>query len=183
MKNYKEIPIDTAYRLINHGPLVLVSTKSSDGIYNIAPIAWNSPVRKKPPKLLVVVGKRHKTHENIISQKEFVVCVPHINQMDTVLDTGTKSGNDVNKFDSIDSFVGKTVDARVPVGCIGYIECRLYKNIEEEKVDIIVGDIQYVAVDEGAFDGRMLVEKECAKTLHHLGGHNFSFPIDEIKSK
>ena len=62
---YKDIAINKAYRLINHGPLVLVCTHSKDGQADIAPVAWNCPVECEPTRILLAMAKEHKTVKNI----------------------------------------------------------------------------------------------------------------------
>ena len=182
MKRYIEIGIESANRLINHGPVVLVSSKDKKGLYDTAPIAWTSPVEKSPPMLLIVVGKEHKTYENIAAGKEFIVCVPHVSQVQLVLKTGSVSGKETDKFESlnIESFAGKKVDARVVGECVGYIECKVVKIIEMKDVGIIVGQVLLAAVDEQAYSERLVCERQAGKTLHHLGGNAFAVPGDEI---
>jgi len=182
MNDFKKIPTDSAHRLINHGPTVLVSTRDEKGNYNIAPIAWNTPVGKNPPALLVVVGKSHMTNEYIKETNEFIVCIPHKKQTEMVLKTGNISGYEVNKFTefNIDTFRADNVKALVPVDCIGYSECKIKKTVELEKVDIFIALVVQAWSQKDVFTDRLLVEKVEAKTIHHLGGHLFSVPDSEI---
>jgi flavin reductase (DIM6/NTAB) family NADH-FMN oxidoreductase RutF len=179
---YVEVPDDNWYRLINHGPTVMVSTRDKNGIYNIAPIAWCSPVQKNPPKLLTVIGRSHKTYTNIMETGEFVVCVPHINQAKLVRQTGKSTGDDIRKFDefAIKAFSANEVDILIPEGCVGFIECRVSNRSQQEKVDIIVGEVLSASALESVFEERLLAEKPEAKTLHHLGGSMFAFPADGL---
>ncbi|MFO7891325.1 MAG: flavin reductase family protein [bacterium] len=182
MENFIKIPIDSSHRLINHGPTVVVSTRDENGKYNLAPIAWNSPVGKNPPTLLVVVGKSHKTNDNIKKTGEFIVCVPHRDQTEMVLETGKISGYEVDKFEkfTIESFRGESVNALIPVDCVGFSECTVKKIVELEKVNIFIATVVQARAKKGIFTDRLLVEKEEAKTIHHLGGHLFSLPDAEI---
>jgi len=182
MENFIKIPIDSSHRLINHGPTVVVSTRDEKGMYNLAPIAWNSPVGKNPPTLLIVVGKSHKTNDNIKKTGEFIVCVPHKNQTEMVLKTGKISGHETDKFRkySIKSFRGEKINALIPVDCVGFSECTVKKIVELEKVNIFIANVVQARAKKGVFRDRLLVEKEEAKTLHHLGGHLFSVPDSEI---
>lgn len=182
MHNFEQIPQDSAHRLINHGPTILISTRDKNGNYNIAPIAWNSPVGKNPPALLAVVGRRHKTNENIIKTNEFIVCVPHKKQVEMVRRTGTISGYEVDKFAefNIEAVPANKIKGLVPVDCVGYIECRVKEIVEMEKVNIFIGSVLAAGAKKGIFKERLLVEKEEAKTIHHLGGHFFSIPESTI---
>jgi flavin reductase (DIM6/NTAB) family NADH-FMN oxidoreductase RutF len=180
---YSEMDLEQAYRLIGHGPVVWVSTCSEPGKYDIAPIAWNCPVKKAPPRILVGIGQRHLTFENIKSQKEFIVCVPVLAQAQLVRATGSVSGNDVDKFAElkIDFREGKQVNARIPVGCLGYMECRVEEIHQVETLSLVVGEVLCAGVNPDAFeDNRLLVDRPSGKTLHHLGKHVFAYPSDEI---
>mgnify|MGYP006287458209 CR=1 FL=1 len=182
MKDYVDVPVESAHRMINHGPVVLVSTCDEGGKYNIAPIAWSSPVHKTPPRLLVVIGTRHKTYDNIKASKEFIVCVPHASQVNMVQKTGSVSGKEADKFEdmNIEAFTGKKVNAKVPQGCIGYLECRVVDSLEVGLVEIFVGEPVAAAADKEAFDERLHTEKEAGKTLHHLGNRIFAVPSGKI---
>lgn len=182
MKEYLELPAGTAHRLINHGPVVLVATRSADGRYDIAPVAWNCPAGKDPARLLVVVGRAHRTHRNIVETGRFIVCVPHADQVDMVLAAGSVSGADADKYAEceIAAFPGGQVDALVPDGCVGYIECALDATHALEAADIFVGTVLRHAADPAAFDGRLMTETAAGKTLHHNGGAVFSTPADAV---
>lgn len=182
MKNYVEMELDLSTRLINHGPVVWVCSKGADGKYDLAPIAWNSPVAKSPPKVIVEIGTRHQTFQNIESSKEFIVAVPHKAQADLVRKTGSVSGAQADKYKemAIDSFAGSKVDAQVPHDCIGYLECKVEKIMEVGPVAVVAAEVLAGFVDSEAFDGMLLVQKEAGKTLHHLGDRFFAVPGDEI---
>ncbi|MHC4519631.1 MAG: flavin reductase family protein [Planctomycetota bacterium] len=181
---YVDIPLDQSHRLINHGSVVLLSTKNLDGTYDIAPVAWNCPASKSPPKLLVVVGRMHRTWENMERTGQFIAVVPHRSQRTLVMQTGSISGQDVNKFErfGIDAFPGARVDALIPRGCVGFLECEVENKLSVLKADAILGQVLGSAVVPTAFDGRLLVETEAGQTLHHLGGAIFATPAAQILS-
>jgi flavin reductase (DIM6/NTAB) family NADH-FMN oxidoreductase RutF len=58
----KLVAVDLAksYRLLNHGPTVLVSS-AHDGQQNVMAAAWAMPLDFDPPKVLVVVDKATHT--------------------------------------------------------------------------------------------------------------------------
>jgi len=178
-KQYINIAISSTNRLINHGPTVLVSTRDKAGKYDIAPVAWISPFQKSPPKMLLVVHSGSQTYRNIVAGKRFAVCVPHADQAELVIKTGSCSGVSVDKFKEfgIETFPATKVDALIPEGCVGYLECNFSTSFDE---DIVVCDVLAAKVDKNAFDKRLLTESPAGKTLHHLGGTSFSTPSDKI---
>jgi flavin reductase (DIM6/NTAB) family NADH-FMN oxidoreductase RutF len=183
MKNYVNISNEKAYHLLNTGALILVSSRSKLNDYNIAPIAWNSPVDYgKTTKLLFVIDTAHKTYENIIETKELIVSIPHASQLKLIKELGNYSGRDINKFNQfgINTRNGKKVDCKAPENCIGYIECKLLKVIEEDSVGIVICEALNTVVDHDAYTGRLLSEKTEGKTIHHLGGNMFITFSDEL---
>jgi flavin reductase (DIM6/NTAB) family NADH-FMN oxidoreductase RutF len=174
--DYKEMPLDEAYRLINVGPVVMVSTVSRDGEYDVAPIAWACPAGKAPTRVMVGVGKRHKTFSNIEETKVFVVGIPNISQVEMIKATGSVSGNDVDKFTecNVKAIAAGEIDCKIPEGMIGYIECNVTSIYDTGKLALIVGNAIYAAVDTEAYDGeRILSDKPAGKTVHHMGNKRF----------
>ncbi len=182
MKQYQSLPLSNAHRLINHGPVVLIATRSKKGIYNIAPVAWHSPVSKDPPRLVIVLGKRHATTDAVLHTQHFAASIPSKKQVSLVAQTGKASGNDIDKFSdfSISSFPAASIDVRIPHDVIGYLECRVETKIPAGNVILFISTILGAYVDNTVFKNRLLVEKEEAKTLHHLGDNYFAVPDNNI---
>lgn len=72
-----EVPLEKAYRLINHGPTVLVSA-CHGGIVNVMTAAWVCALDFAPPKLTVVLDKSCKTRELIEQSGAFAIQVPTV---------------------------------------------------------------------------------------------------------
>ncbi len=176
-KKYTDIPLDKAYKLINTGMLVVISSKTNDSTYNVAPIAWNCPVEYDPvTRIMFVCDKEHQTYVNCLKYNEFGVMIPHISQVNLVKKIGSCSGKEFDKFEKyhIQSFKAKNIDVIFPTDAIGYLECKIYKIIDDESVAIIMGKVLHAVVHEAAFEKRLLTEKPEGKAIHHLGGKVFS---------
>ena len=87
------IPLRHAYRLLNHGPTVLVSSAHA-GRRNVMAAAWNMPLDFDPPKVAVVIDKSTFTRELIEASGEFVLAVPGRAVAAQVLAVGSRSGRD-----------------------------------------------------------------------------------------
>ena len=61
-KHIAAVPLDKAYRLINHGPTILVSARHA-GVQNVMAASWACALDFAPPKLTVVLDKSVKTRE------------------------------------------------------------------------------------------------------------------------
>lgn len=182
MTKYKKLPLDKAYRLIGHGPVLLISTRSKKGEYDVSPVAWSSPVQMSPAQILIGVGPKHKTAINIRETKEFIASVPRPNQAKLVRETGSVSGKKVDKFKTlkIKSFIGKKINAKAPVGCMGYLECKVVRIIKTDDVDLIIGECVAAKADSKGFSDRVLPERKEGQTLHHLGSKIFTIPSKVI---
>ena len=67
----RPVPLNKAYRLLNHGPTVLVSA-AHDGQRNIMAAAWAMPLDFEPPKVAVVLDKATWTRQLLEGAGTFV---------------------------------------------------------------------------------------------------------------
>ncbi len=179
---YITLPLKNAYRLLNAGSLVVVSTSDGQN-YNLAPIAWNCPVEYDPvTQVLIVVSRQHKTHDNIIKNQKFTLIIPHVSQKELVVALGSVSGHDINKFNEMEIpvFYSESMGYPVLKGAVGYIDCNLIKELVHGDVSVFIGEAVYAGALEAAFDKRLLCEKPEGKTLHHLGNKIFATFSDKL---
>jgi flavin reductase (DIM6/NTAB) family NADH-FMN oxidoreductase RutF len=184
MAIYLNIEPKESYKLLNTGALTIVSTLDSKGNFNLTPIAWHTPVDYEPvTKLLFVTDINHKAYANIKETGEFVICIPHSSQVQMVRNIGSCSGFSVNKIQAfeIEYSLSEKYQMAVPNGCLAYIECKKKKEIEEEGVAIVIGEVINARAIKEAYRNRLLSEKKIAKTLHHLGNDKFIEPGDLIE--
>ncbi len=181
--HFKDIPIINAYRLINHGPTVLITSRLGEKT-NIMTAAWQMPVSFKPVLVAISIGHERFSHEVISKSREFIINIPHAGMMKEVVCCGTQSGRDIDKFDvcKLTSLKAQNVKAPLIKECLGNIECKLYSVHEAGDHTIFIGEVVAASVKEGIFDSYLRVELDGAKTLHHLGGKIFCKPdgIDSI---
>ncbi|MCL6583699.1 MAG: flavin reductase family protein [bacterium] len=170
----KEIPIELANRLINHGPLVLVTSLYRDKA-NIIPVAWQTPVSISPALVAISVNQNSLSAELIDQGEEFVINVPPVSLLDKVKFCGAYSGREVNKFDQtgLTPLKARMVKPSLIEECIGHIECQLYGRHTVGDHKLFIGGVVAASVDEDKFDGYLRAEMKEAKTLHHLGGSYF----------
>jgi len=71
----KEVSLDLATRLINHGPVVMV-TSLYKGKADVTPVAWHMPVRKSPPVIALAIDENSRIFEGIMETGDFVVNIP-----------------------------------------------------------------------------------------------------------
>ncbi|MFO7734642.1 MAG: flavin reductase family protein [bacterium] len=183
--NYQKMELKNAYKLINTLPVLLISTRNKKDICNIAPIAWCSPAKKEPPRIVAGIGKVHKTYRNILETKEFIAGIPHISQVEILRKTGSVSGEKTDKFKEfkINYSTGTNTGCKIPNNMIGYLECKVGNIFDTGHLALVTGEVVHAEVASEAFDfneKRLLCEKSAGKCIYHMGGGKFLAPGDEI---
>lgn len=174
----KDIGPDKAYRLINPGCVVLLST-ALDGKANVMTLAWHMPVSAKPPLVAVAVAQKHLTAEYINSSKEFVINIPGLEILPQVQYCGSVSGRKEDKFSAsgLTAKQSQKVGAPIIEECLGHIECKLHSTQEAGDHYIFIGEVVAALADPTVFDQTWLYKAEKNKfTIHHLGGTNYIVP-------
>jgi flavin reductase (DIM6/NTAB) family NADH-FMN oxidoreductase RutF len=173
----KEVPLNIAYRLINHGPVVLVSTFYK-GRPNVCTAAWVTPC--DAAVLAVVISDENYSFRCIRGTGEFVLNVPNRALIRKVVACGSVSGEHFDKFSKfgLTPLAARKVSAPLVGECIGHLECKL---IEGEgrlarKYNLFLARIVAASAERGLFTTRWNVRAPRARTLHHLGGNAFAVP-------
>lgn len=171
------VPLSKATRLLNHGPIVLV-TSFYQGRANVQTVAWNMPLDHNPPKVALVIGSDNYSYECITKTGEFVINIPSQRLLKKTVQCGTVSGRRMDKFKEfrLTPIPAKKVKVPLIKECIGHLECKLIKSKVTREYDLFLADVVYAWAEEGTFTDRWLIEKNQAKTIHHLGGEYFTFP-------
>ena len=84
------VPLEKAYRLLTHGPTVLVSG-SHEGVDNVMAAAWACALDFAPPKLTVVLDKSTRTRALVEGSGSFVIQLPTVAQLRLTHEVGNRS--------------------------------------------------------------------------------------------
>ena len=173
----RTVPLSKAYRLLNHGPTVLVSA-AHEGARNIMAAAWAMPLDFEPPKIAVVLDKSTWTRQLLEASGTFVLNVPCAAQADIVQTVGSTSGAQQDKFQDYDlqTFAGEQLAAPMLEGCVAWLECRLLPEPHNhQQYDLFLAEVIAAQADERVFsDGRWHFEgHDALRTLHHVAGGHF----------
>lgn len=182
------IELSNAYRLLNHGPTVLVSTQHGNQ-RNIMAAAWNMPLDFDPPKIAIVIDKNTYTRELIEASGSFAINVPCRAQAEMVVKVGSNSGREFlgkspdNKFASfnIPTFAASKIAAPLVEGCVARLECKLISEPHiQNTYDLFLGEVIAAQADSRVFsNGHWHFEgHNDLRTIHHIAGGNF-FAIGE----
>ncbi|SDC28243.1 NADH-FMN oxidoreductase RutF, flavin reductase (DIM6/NTAB) family [Cupriavidus sp. YR651] len=194
MSSYR-LPVDLAkaYRLLNHGPTVLVSA-SHGGQRNIMAAAWAMPLDFSPPKVAVVLDKATWTRQLLEASGEFALQVPTVSQVDVTQALGSSSGLTLTEQQGIDkfaaygltAFAGSVVGAPLLDGCAAWLECRLLPEPSiQNSYDLFLGEVVAAQADCRVFsDGRWhFAGHDALRTIHHVAGGHFLADGDAVDAR
>lgn len=110
--------------------VALIVSKSEDGIVNLCPIGHFCMAASNPKTWGIGVYKDWQTNKNITQTKEFVLCLPSMDQMDDLLYCGSHHGKDGDKTKKLSLTFQKSKYINVPVveDSVACFECKVVKS-------------------------------------------------------
>lgn len=179
------VELSQAYRLLNHGPVTLVSS-AHEGKQNVMAAAWAMPLDFDPPKVAVVIDANTFTRTLIEASGEFALNIPCQAIAAQVLKAGSASGKDVDKFahTGLGGFPAKVIGTPLIEGCVAWMECRVLPRPDNEKRhDLFLAEVVAAQADERVFrEGRWQFNNDELRTLHYFGGGSFAITGDTIEA-
>ncbi|MCJ0762400.1 flavin reductase family protein [Variovorax terrae] len=173
------VELPKAYRLLNHGPTVLVSS-AHGGRRNVMAAAWAMPLDFDPPKVTVVIDRHTLTRELVEASGCFALSLPTRALAAQTLALGTDSGKSMpNKLDvhAVRTFPATKIEAPLVEGCVGWLECRVIAEPQaQQRHDLFLGEVVAAWADERVFsNGRWHFDAapDALRTLHYVAGGQF----------
>jgi flavin reductase (DIM6/NTAB) family NADH-FMN oxidoreductase RutF len=184
------VELPKSYRLLNHGPTVLVSA-AHGGQRNVMAAAWNMALDFNPPKVAVVIDKATYTRELIESSGSFAINVPCRALAAATLAVGQHSARELislregagtDKFAhyGLATFAPSVIEAPLLEGCVAWLECRLIPEPHnQQRYDLFIGEVVAAQADTRVFsNGHWQYGPGTDPALHTLhyvaGGHFFA---------
>lgn len=189
----QDVPLPQAYRLMNHGPTVLVSA-AHGGRRNLMAAAWAMPLDFDPPKVAVVLDKSTFTRRLIEGSGEFALNLPCRAQADMAYTVGSCGGEALDKFEAfnIGSFAGQATQAPLVEGCVAWLECRLLPQPAlQAQHDLFLAEVVAAQADARAYaHGRWQFRDgpdadpalDVLRTLHHIAGGRFFLCGEQVQA-
>jgi flavin reductase (DIM6/NTAB) family NADH-FMN oxidoreductase RutF len=162
----KEMPASKAYRLLEAGPIVLVTT-THNGRPNVMTMGFHMVVQHAPPLLGCVIGPWDHSYKALRATGECVIAIPTVDLARKVVDIGNCSGDQVDKFRrfKLTPTAAKTVSAPLISECLANIECRVADTTLVEKYNLFILEAVNIWTDP---------ERKERRTLHHNGDGTFT---------
>lgn len=182
------VPLEKSYRLLNHGPTVLVSGQA-DGVVDVMAAAWASALEFLPAKVTIVLDKMTRTRELIEKSGCFVLQIPNFKQLKMTHQLGTTTlHNDHEKLKKAGVEIFYQQDyLHYPLvnGCNGWILCKVISNEEQhQQHDLFIGEVIAAYADDRIFKDGHWQFKTASKewySLHYMAGGTFYLIGEEVK--
>lgn len=174
----RPVPLPNAYRLINHGPTVLVSSRA-DGVADVMAAAWACALDFTPPKLTVVIDSRTKTRELVEASGRFALQVPTVAQVKLTNEVGSTSLREVpDKLAraGVELFSIEGHDLPFVQGCSAWLACKVLPEPHTQKTyDLFIAEVIGAWADTRVFEnGRWHFDRAPEwRSLHHIAGGHF----------
>ena len=173
-------------------PIAFVSTKSTDGILNLAPFSYFNGVCSNPPTIMFAPARRgydgltKDTLNNIQDTNEFVVNIVSEDFVKPMVACATDYEKDVNEFEvsnltPVDSL--KVAPPLVKESKISF-ECQLNTIVEIGKAEpgagfVVIGTIVMFHVDDKVYkDGRIDLKE--LNPIGRLAGNSYTRVFDNF---
>lgn len=173
------VHLEKAYRLMNHGPVVMVSS-AHGGTANVMAAAWATPLDFDPPKVMVVIDKATLTRQLVEASGVFALNIPCVAMAAQTLAVGTDSAHTVpTKLaqHGITTFAASQIAAPLVQGCVAWLECRVLREPHNQgHYDLFIAEVVAAWADERVFsDGRWHFDAapDTLRTLHYVAGGQF----------
>ncbi len=169
----KELELSKAFMLIEPGPVTMIAT-SRAGKHNVMTLTWIT-VMDWTPRLVLCTGPWNYSYEALTKTGECVIGIATADLVETILDVGTVSGREVDKFArfGLKALPASQVKAPLIGACYANIECRVADHIPSHNLFILDGLRAWVdpehkdkrllhAVGDGTFtaDGEIFHRRE-----------------------
>jgi len=179
-EHFTAVPLDKSYRLLNHGPTVLVSA-AYGGMSNVMAAAWACVLDfGQSPKVTVVLDKSTYTRELLMASGEFALQLPTKAMVSLTVGVGSDSAKEVpDKLSKhgVELFTVPHCDVPLVAGCVGWLVCkRVPEPHNEQTYDLFIGEVVSAWADERVFQGGHWHFESAPnelRTIHHVAGGQF----------
>jgi flavin reductase (DIM6/NTAB) family NADH-FMN oxidoreductase RutF len=157
----KSFPLSEVYRLLEPGPVVLVTT-SRAGRANVMPMSWHTMLEFEPPLVGCVVSNQNYSFATLKATKECVINIPTVELAKKVVACGNLSGADTDKFRAVGLTPVPATCVRPPLiaECYASLECKVVDAKLVSKYNFFILEVVAAWIDSS---------RKRPRTIHHQG--------------
>ncbi len=157
----KSLPLSEVYRLLEPGPVVLLTT-ARNGKANVMAQSWHTMLEFTPPLVACVVSNRNFTFNALKATRECVINIPAADLARQVVACGNTSGRRIDKFEaySLTPVPASKVGAPLIAECYANLECKVTDTRAVNKYCLFVLEVVKAWIDPA---------RKHPRTIHHQG--------------
>ncbi len=169
-------------------PIALVSTKDSQGVYNVAPYSFFNVVTNSPPIVYFSIGERKinkkDTLDNIEMNRQFVINITHQEMAKEVNNAAALYKKDISEFDEVGFTPVKTkkIDSVAVKESLIHLECELEEIIKVGRGFMVLGRVVHFYVSDEIYLGNYKIDFEKLNPLARFAGNKYG-EIDRYFTK
>jgi flavin reductase (DIM6/NTAB) family NADH-FMN oxidoreductase RutF len=163
-------------------PIAWVSSRSADGVLNLAPHSFFTVASVEPPMVQFTSVGRKDSLNNVEATGEFVVNFAAEPLYEQINASGTNFPPEISEFDAIgvtaepSRTVGVPRVAESPVA----LECTLHTTVPLGDCTVVIGQVRHLSIDADVLDGDH-PDVQRLRPLARLGQDEWS-TIGEVRS-
>jgi flavin reductase (DIM6/NTAB) family NADH-FMN oxidoreductase RutF len=171
--NKKDFPTSNVRRLLEPGPIVLVSSAHKDQT-NIMTMGWHMMMEFSPALVACVISSANHSFDLIRRSRQCVINIPTDDLAPTVVKIGNSSGRDIDKFSEFGLTPKPGTHVRAPLidECYASFECQLADASWVKKYDMFVFEV---------VKAHVVKAPKLPKTIHYRGDGEFMISGSETR--
>ncbi len=157
----KSLPLSEVYRLLEPGPVVLLTT-ARNGKANVMAQSWHTMLEFTPPLVACVVSNRNFTFNALKATRECVINIPAADLVRQVVACGNTSARRIDKFEAynLTPVPASKVGAPLIAECYANLECKVTDTRAVNKYCLFVLEAVKAWIDPA---------RKHPRTIHHQG--------------
>ncbi|HVN19281.1 MAG TPA: flavin reductase family protein [Dongiaceae bacterium] len=171
----KSLALSEVYRLLEPGPVVLLTT-AHKGHPNVMTLSWHTMMEFEPPLVGCVVSNQDFTFNILKSTRECVINIPTVELAAKVVGCGNTSGRDVDKFQTFHLTPAPASKVQAPLidECFAHLECRMADARMVTKYNFFILEVIKAWINPS---------RKHPLTIHHMGKGLFMVAGKTMKLK
>lgn len=170
--------------MLNPVPVVLITSRNSEGKENVFTVAWTGTICTKPPMLSISIRPERLSYEYIKETMEFTVNLPTRKLTRETDYCGVRSGRTNNKIEEMKFTMKEGREVKSPYidECPINIECKVKDIIPLGTHDLFLAEVLCSHIDSKLLDENEKIHFEWANLISYSHGEYFPMPKEAIGS-
>lgn len=167
------LPLSKVYRLLEPGPVVLVTTAGKNGP-NVMTLSWHMMMEFEPPLVACLLSNRNYSFELLKRSRECVINIPTVELSKQVVGCGNTTGRTTDKFSRFGLTPTSATCVKAPLirECYANLECKLVDTTLTGKYNMFILQVLRAWVERSVKN---------PQTMHHMGRGAFMIAGDVIR--